>query len=43
MSDPNKVSADVTEGAFIGVEDMRLLKEVAVVGSGDERKLVLGV
>ena len=43
ISDPNEVSDEATEGGSIGVEGMRLLKVVTVVGSVDDRWLVLEI
>ena len=41
MSDPNDVSAEATMGVLIEIAGTRLWKVVAVVGSGDDRWLVL--
>ena len=43
MSDPKDVSAEATEGESIAIDDMRLWKVVAVVGSGYDMLLVVGL
>ena len=43
MSDPKDVSAEATEGESIAIDDMRLWKVVAVVGSGYDTLLVVGL
>ena len=41
MSCPNYVSAEATEGGFIGIEGIRVLKVVTDLGSGDDGHLLL--
>ena len=42
MNDPN-VSVEASEGVSIGIGGMRLWKVVAIVGSRDDRWLVVGL